>query len=150
MKAFWSDPYMWIHLAGIAAVPFWLFICGLGLAAGDPILPIGLEVFLVAILGIVPIALMQWQRPFCIYSLLFVGLRPAAMTIDQRRMLSLFKSRRSTSALAGMAIILVGRCDEHNFCTGSFSGVIAGDREFFGGKFISASAAECDSGNAGQ
>jgi hypothetical protein len=100
MKAFWSDPYVWIHLAGVAAVPFWLFLCGLGLAAGDPILPIGLERLLVAVLGIVPIVLMQWQRPFCIYSLLFVGLRPAVMTVEQRRMLSLFKSRRDAPTIA--------------------------------------------------
>jgi hypothetical protein len=106
MKAFWSDPYMWIHLAGIAVVPFWLLLCGLGLAAGYPILPIGLEIFLVAILGITPIVLMQWQRPFCIYSLLFVGLRPAAMTVEQRRMLSLFKSRRDAPTIALGAGIL--------------------------------------------
>jgi hypothetical protein len=106
MKAFWSDPYMWIHLAGIAAVPFWLLLCALGLAAGDPILPIDLEIFLVAVLGAVPVVYMQSERPFCIYSLLFVGLRPAAMTVEQRRMLSLFRSRRNSLTMYWSSVLL--------------------------------------------
>ncbi len=95
MKAFWSDPYLWVHAAGIATVPLWLVVCFLGLAAGDPILPIGLEILLVAIAGIGPIAWMQWERPFCIYSLLAVSLRENQLTEGQRRILTLFKQRRS-------------------------------------------------------
>jgi hypothetical protein len=93
MKAFWSDPYLWIHAAGIAVVPLWLILCFLGLAAGDPILPSGLEILLVAIAGIVPIAWMQWQKPFCIYSLLAVSLKSNQLTEPQRRILTLFKQR---------------------------------------------------------
>jgi hypothetical protein len=95
MKAFWTDPYLWIHAAGIAVVPFWLILCLLGLAAGDPILPSGLEILLVAIAGIGPIVWMQWKKPFCIYSLLAVSLKSSQLTEDQRRILTLFKQRRN-------------------------------------------------------
>jgi hypothetical protein len=95
MKAFWSDPYLWIHLAGIAAVPFWLLLCLLGIAAGDPLLPSWLEILLIAIAGIAPVIWMQWEKPFCIYSLLAVSLKPNQLSEDQRRILSLFKARRN-------------------------------------------------------
>jgi hypothetical protein len=95
MKAFWSDPYLWIHAAGIAAVPLWLLLCLFGLAAGDPLLPSWLEILLVAIAGIAPIVWMQWEKPFCIYSLLAVALKPGNLTEPQRKMLTLFKKRRN-------------------------------------------------------
>ncbi len=95
MKAFWADPYLWIHAAGIAVVPLWLILCMLGLAAGDPIMPSRLEILLVAIVGSGPILWMQWAKPFCIYSLLAVSLKPNQLTVDQRRILTLFHQRRS-------------------------------------------------------
>jgi hypothetical protein len=91
MRSFWSDPYLWIHLAGIAALPIWLELCFLGLAIGDPILPVPLELLLIAIIGIAPVLWMQWQRPFCIFSLLLVALRPNQLSPEQRKILRLFK-----------------------------------------------------------
>lgn len=92
MRAFWSDPYLWIHAAGLAAVPISLLLCLLGLAVGDPALPTWLELGLIAIVGIAPIAWMQWQKPFYIYSLIAVALKPEKLTDDQRRILTLFKT----------------------------------------------------------
>jgi hypothetical protein len=110
MKAFWTDPYLWIHAAGIAVVPLWLILCFLGLAAGDPILPSGLEILLVAIVGIAPIVWMQWQTPFCIYSLLAVSLKSSQLTDNQRRILTLFKQRCnpivSLVAAGGLFLVL--------------------------------------------
>jgi hypothetical protein len=103
MKTFWADPYLWIHGAGIAAVPFWLVLCFLGLGAGDPILPSAIELLLVAIVGIGPIVWMQWEKPFCIYSLLAVSLKSANLTEAQRKMLALFQQRRSSIVIAGGA-----------------------------------------------
>jgi hypothetical protein len=110
MKQFWADPYLWIHAAGIAVFPLWLILCFLGLAAGDPILPSGLEILGVAIVGIAPIVWMQWEKPFCIYSLLAVSLKSANLTEDQRRILTLFKQRRSPIVIAvgaGIAFLLL-------------------------------------------
>jgi len=92
MRSFWSDPYLWLHLAGLATVPLWLEICLLGLAVGDPVLPVWMEVLLVGIAGIAPILWMQWQKPFCIYSLLFFAVSPTHMSEGQRRLLRLFKT----------------------------------------------------------
>ncbi|MGQ9870047.1 low-complexity tail membrane protein [Leptodesmis sp.] len=105
MRSFWSDPYLWIHLAGLASLPLWLELCWLGLAAGDPVLPFWLELSLVAAIGIVPIFWMQWQRPFYIFSLIGVALKPAQLTEDQRRLLTLFKSQRNRWLAIAPAII---------------------------------------------
>ena len=107
MRAFWSDPYLWIHAAGLAAVPLCLVICLLGLAGGDPLLPIWLELGLVAIVGIAPIVWMQWQRPFYIFSLVAVAIKPERLTDDQRRLLTLFKTRRSPVWIGLGALVML-------------------------------------------
>lgn len=92
MRSFWSDPYLWVHLAGVAAVPIFLDFCLLGLAVGEPILPSGVEIGLVAVAGILPVLWMQWRSPFYIFSLLAIALRPTRLTDDQRRILRQFKT----------------------------------------------------------
>ncbi|MBW4440754.1 MAG: low-complexity tail membrane protein [Plectolyngbya sp. WJT66-NPBG17] len=106
MRSFWADPYLWIHLAGIAAVPLSLLVCLLGLAAGDPILPPWLELGLIAIAGIAPIAWMQIQKPFYIYSLLAVALRPQLLSEAQRKILAMFLVRRNPIAVGIAAFVL--------------------------------------------
>jgi len=106
MRSFWSDPYLWIHLAGIAALPLWLELCFLGLAVGDPIFPVWLELASVAIAGIVPILWMQWQRPFYIFSLLAIALKPEKLTLPQRQLLTRFKSTQNRLLAVGVAILL--------------------------------------------
>ena len=107
MRAFWLDPYLWIHLAGLAALPIFLELCVIGLAIGDPILPVWLEVLLVAAAGIAPVLWMQWQRPFYIFSIVAVALKPEQLTEDQRRLLTLFKSQRNRFVSVGVAIVLL-------------------------------------------
>lgn len=92
MRVVWSDPYVWLHLAGIATVPILLIICFVGLAVGDPILPVWLEFFLVAGFGVAPILWMQWQRPFCIFSVVALALAPANISDPRRRMLRFFRT----------------------------------------------------------
>ncbi|MBF2084711.1 low-complexity tail membrane protein [Thermoleptolyngbya sp. C42_A2020_037] len=104
MRSFWSDPYLWVHLAGLAAVPLLAEVCLVGLAVGDPWLPVWLEVLLVGVVGIAPVLWMQWKRPFCIFSLTPLALRPDALSDDRRRMLHLFKGTE-VQALAGSAAI---------------------------------------------
>jgi len=111
MRSFWSDPYLWVHLAGAATVPIWLELCLLGLATGDPALPVWLELLLVGGIGITPILWMQLQRPFDIYCLLAIALKPERLTEDQRKLLTLFTmSRNQVLAVVvavGLAIALV-------------------------------------------
>ncbi|UBF28611.1 low-complexity tail membrane protein [Kovacikia minuta CCNUW1] len=107
MRSFWSDPYLWIHLAGLAALPLFLELCLIGFSVGDPFLPVWLELFLVAAIGIAPILWMQWQRPFYIFSLVAVALKPAQLTEDQRRLLTLFKSQRNQILAACVPVLLL-------------------------------------------
>lgn len=106
MRRFWSDPYLWIHAAGAAAVPLWFLLCWLGLAVGDPSLPPWLELGFIAIVGIAPVAWMQSQRPFYIFSLMAVALRPQQLTEDQRRILAIFLARRNPVWIGLAAFVL--------------------------------------------
>ncbi len=92
MQSFRLDPYLWIHLAGIAALPILLEVCLLGLAVGYPLLPPVLEVAILAAIGIGPILWMQWTRPFYIFSLMAVALQPEKLSDQQRQMLRFFKT----------------------------------------------------------
>lgn len=105
MRSFWSDPYLWVHLAGLASVPLWLELCLLGLAVGDPIFPSWLELFLVGTIGTAPIVWMQWQRPFNIFSLLILALKPEQLTENQRKLLTLFQAQRNRYLAVGVAIV---------------------------------------------
>lgn len=89
----WSERFLWIHAAGLAVLPLSLVVCLVGLAASGSLLPIWLALLVVGGVGILPILWMQWQRPFYIFSILVVALQPDQLTIDQRRILSLFKTR---------------------------------------------------------
>ncbi|QIZ73903.1 low-complexity tail membrane protein [Oxynema aestuarii] len=91
MRAFWFDPFLWIHLAGIAALPLFLELCWIGFALGDPILPVWLEFSLPVAIAVLPVVWMQWSRPFYIFSILVVALKPIRLTDAQRRLLTLFK-----------------------------------------------------------
>lgn len=110
MRAFWFDPYLWIHAAGAAAVPLGLLLCLLGFAVGDPSLPGWVELAIVSAIGILPIALMQIQKPFYIYAIIAVALRPERLDADQRRILSLFQSQKNPNwtivAAIGLFFIL--------------------------------------------
>jgi hypothetical protein len=109
MRSFWSEPFLWIHLAGLTAVPIFLGICFLGLTAGEPILPIWLEIFLVAVVGITPVLGMQILRPFYIFSILALAIKPEQLNEQQRRLLSQFKTKvnRVVAVLAAVFMLLV-------------------------------------------
>ena len=109
MRSFWSEPYLWIHLAGIAVVPICLEVCWLGLGVGDPILPFWMELFLIAVVGIVPILWMQLFRPFSIFSIMVLALKPEELTIAQRKILALFKTnfQRLLALLAPILLVVV-------------------------------------------
>ncbi len=107
MRSFWSDPYLWIHLAGAAAVPLCLEVCALGLATGDPVLPVPLEVLLVGIAGIAAPLWLQWQRPFNFYSLYAVCLKPSELTEQQQRALRPLKSFQTQLVAIAVAVLML-------------------------------------------
>ncbi|MBF2074799.1 MAG: low-complexity tail membrane protein [Synechococcales cyanobacterium C42_A2020_086] len=104
MRSFWSDPYLWVHLAGLAVVPIFLELCLLGLAATSSVLPAWLVLGLVGAAGSLPILWMQWQRPFNIFSVLILALKPSELSETQRRILSRFQ----TPLAKGVAVAAAG------------------------------------------
>lgn len=106
MRSFWIDPFLWIHLAGLAALPVFLELCLVGFAVGDPLLPPWLELLLVAVIGAAPVVWMQWQRPFYIFSLVALALKPEQLTEPQRQLLTRFKSQRIRVLAAVVPVLL--------------------------------------------
>ena len=106
MRSFWSDPFLWIHLSGVATLPIFLGLCLLGLAVGSPQLPVWLEIFLVAVAGIVPVLWMQWFRPFYIFSILVVAVKPQNLNSVQHRLLTRFKTKLNQGIALFVAVLL--------------------------------------------
>lgn len=107
MRSFWLDPYLWVHLAGVAVVPIALEGCLLGFAASNTLLPPWMELLLVGGIGALPILWMQWQRPFCIYSLMFLAVQPQKLSEDQRRILRRFKQPLGKGLSVLTAVLLL-------------------------------------------
>jgi len=106
VRSFWSDPFLWIHLSGVATLPIFLGLCLLGLAVGSPQLPVWLEIFLVAVAGIVPVLWMQWFRPFYIFSILVVAVKPQNLNSVQHRLLTRFKTKLNQGIALFVAVLL--------------------------------------------
>ena len=106
MRSFWSEPFLWIHLSGAAALPIFLGLCLLGLAVGSPAIPVWLEVFLVAVAGIVPVLWMQWFRPFYIFSILVAAVKPENLTALQQQILTRFKTKLNKGVALFVAVLL--------------------------------------------
>jgi hypothetical protein len=106
MAPYRYDPYLWVHLAGLATVPLWLAICALGLAVGSPQWP-GLEFAFLILVGVLPALVMQLGKPFYIFSLLALTLKPTALSDDRRRLLTLFQQRwvRSLAMVAPVPLV---------------------------------------------
>ncbi|MDR9403846.1 MAG: low-complexity tail membrane protein, partial [Halothece sp. Uz-M2-17] len=103
-----KEPYLWIHLAGLAILPLWLELVWLGLAAGKPIFPVIVELILVAVVGTIPITLMQWARPFDIFSILILAIQPDQLSEAQRQILKVFKTskHRILTGLGAIALLV--------------------------------------------
>ena len=101
------DPYLWVHLAGLAALPLCAELCLLGLAAGDPLLPGGWDWLLVGLLGAAPIAAMQWLRPYYPFSVALVSLRADRLDETQQRILQRWQSWEPKAIALAVPILVL-------------------------------------------
>lgn len=104
-----SEPFLWIHLLGIAVFPICLGVTIAGLSIGDSY-SFSLELGLLGSTTILPILLMQLIRPFDIFSVLFLSLKPECLNDRQKTILSLFKRFRQklwSAIAAGLAALLL-------------------------------------------
>lgn len=91
-----QNRYLWVQFVGLAAVPLLLDVCLAGLASsrtafGFPS-AFGLQFWLIAAVSIVPPLVMQCLRPFYIFSLPPLALKPSVLSTNQRRCLRLLES----------------------------------------------------------
>lgn len=100
------EPTLWIHLITIALIPIGLEVTWLALAASEPIW-YWLEYVLLAAVTILPGLVMQWVRPFDIFSLGLVSLRPQQLSQSQRQILNLLKTRKTRIIALTAAILLL-------------------------------------------
>jgi hypothetical protein len=110
MSALRSEPFLWIHLSGIALFPALLEVVWVGLAIGSPGSFSTLELVLIAIIGILPVLLMQLIRPFEIFSILLFALKPECLSLEQRQILAVFRTTKLkflSAIAAGIMILLL-------------------------------------------
>lgn len=109
MQSFRTEPFLWIHLSGLAALPLALELVWLSLAVGEPLLPVWLELLIVGAIGTVPVLWMQLARVFDIFSILVVAIAPDQLSEEQRRILSLFhkKTNKILAIAAGIFMLWV-------------------------------------------
>jgi hypothetical protein len=108
VRSFWLEPFLWIHLAGLAVLPLCLQVVWIALSIGDPLPWTWLEIAILTIVGTVPVLWMQITKPFDIFSILIVALKPQEMSESQRKILSLFL-RQQQKLIAWLGgVIMVG------------------------------------------
>ena len=102
-----SEPFLWIHLGGIVMFPLFFLLTAVGLAVGKSY-SYWLEIPLLTTIAILPVLLMQLYRPFNIFSVLFLALKPKSLNEDRRRILALFqrKQQKLVNAIAAVLMLL--------------------------------------------
>jgi len=93
MTNFKLEPYLWLHFAGLAVIPFSLIGLWLSLSISSPFGLWWLDFLIVAILGIMPIFFLQLKKPLNIFSFLLLGIYPNLLEEKQRKILSLIKDK---------------------------------------------------------
>ncbi len=86
-----AEPFLWFHIALLAAVPAIFVLSMVGLAAGDPALPAWLETVLLGIPPAALVAWLQWQRPLYPFSVWIALKPPTRLSAARLRLLTLLK-----------------------------------------------------------
>jgi len=106
-KSLRSEPFLWIHLSGIVMFPVFLSIVWIALGSGNAFTPL-VELLTLALVGILPILLMQLTRPFNIFSILFVSLKTESLNDQQKVILALFKTfKQYFSSLVASGVMVL-------------------------------------------
>jgi len=101
-----SEPFLWIHLGGIVMFPLFFLLTSFCLAIGERY-SYWLEVPLLVVIAILPVLLMQLYRPFNIFSVLLLALKPQSLDENQRRILALFQRKQQKFANAIAAVLML-------------------------------------------
>jgi len=101
-----SEPFLWFHIALLAATPLTLIIAMLGLGVGDPVFP---EWFEITVLGLPAIALpviLQWWKPLSPFSL-WVFAKPLELSDEsERRILAVVKDFKTVLVAIALGVLI--------------------------------------------
>lgn len=103
------DPYLWLHVLGLAFLPLSLALVAIALPWGMP-LPFALgELVLIVLLGGVPVWALQILRPWNPFSFLCFQIPPERMDDRQRQILRLIQGTRKPllNVLGAIAMVVV-------------------------------------------
>ncbi|MCC0177793.1 low-complexity tail membrane protein [Waterburya agarophytonicola K14] len=108
VKSIRSEPFLWIHLMGVALFPIFVGASAIALSIGKSY-PVIVELSFLLIVGVLPVFWMQVSHPFDIFSVLFVALKPECLDDNQKVILSLFKTfkQKLFSAIAAVMMTLL-------------------------------------------
>lgn len=88
------DPYLWLHLVGLATLPLTLALVAIALAWGIPLPFATAELILIVLIGGVPVWVLQILRPWQPFGFLFFQIPPERMDERQKQILRLIQGTR--------------------------------------------------------
>jgi hypothetical protein len=86
-----NEPFLWVHLVLLCAVPLTLVLSMGGLAVGEPVFPSWFEMMLLGLPPVFFVTWLQWQQPLSPFSLWLVAKPDRQLSDNQRRVLALLK-----------------------------------------------------------
>ncbi len=88
------DPYLWIHLLGLAVLPLTLALTAIALPWGVPFPFAWAELVLIVLLGGIPVWVLQILRPWNPFGFLVFQIPPERMGDRQRKIMRLIQGTR--------------------------------------------------------
>lgn len=101
------DPYLWLHLVGLATLPLTLALVAIALAWGIPVPFSNTELILIVLIGGLPVWILQIWRPWQPFGFLCFQIPPERMDERQKRILRLIQSNRQPLLNVAGAVVMV-------------------------------------------
>ena len=101
------DPYLWLHLVGLAMLPLTLALVAIALAWGIPFPLSVAELFVVVLLGGLPVWILQILRPWQPFGFLIFQIPPERMDERQKQILRLIQGTRQPLRNVLGAVVMV-------------------------------------------
>jgi hypothetical protein len=101
------DPYLWLHLAGLAMLPFTMALVAIALPWGVPFPFSTAELILIVLIGGVPVWTLQILRPWNPFGFLIFQIPPERMHERQKQILRLIQGTRQPLFNVIGAVVMV-------------------------------------------
>lgn len=101
------DPYLWLHMTGLALLPLTLALLAIALSIGIPFPLSVAELVLIVLVGGVPVWALQILRPWNPFSFLIFQIPPERLDDRQRQILRLIQGTRQPLFNGLGAVVMV-------------------------------------------